>query len=222
MKTLAVIIHARQKSTRCPNKHLRPLNQVGDNLLDIALNKVRDLKNVQEKYLAAAEDAIKDRFIPGVSILHREYASVAPGNAHHSIMYKHLENVKSDYICNYNPCQPFMTVKNIQKVIDWFKTCKYDSAITVARERNFFWGNDLEPVNFKSSDRLSTTSGPSLLVATHSLVFYKKDYMLNNWELFSNTVNDPYPYQIDWDEEELVDVDTELDFKLVKAIKSGI
>ena len=102
------------------------------------------------------------------------------------------------------------------------KTCKYDSAITVAREKNFFWGNDLTPINFKSSDRLSTTSGPSLLVATHSLVFYKKDYMLNNWELFSNTVNDPYPYQIDWDEEELVDVDTELDFKLVKAIKSGI
>jgi len=217
-KSLAVLIHARQKSTRCPNKHLRPISDTGDNILDVALRNVRDLNNVEEKYLAAAEDQIIDRYIPGVQILHREYASVAPGNAHHSIMYKHLNKVKSDYICNYNPCQPFLDVKKLQTVINWFKECKYDSAITVAREKNFFWNNDLSPTNFKSNDRLSTTSGPSLLKATHSLVFYKKEYMLNNWELFSNTTEDPYPYLIDWPEEELIDVDTELDFKLVEKI----
>ena len=42
--------------------------------------------------------------------------------------------------------------------------------------------------------------------------------MLENWELFSNTYSDPYPYLIDWKEEELVDVDTELDFELVKLL----
>jgi CMP-N-acetylneuraminic acid synthetase len=218
MKKLAVIIHARQKSTRCPNKHLRPINDSGDTLLDIALKNVRDLNNVEEKYLAAAEDEIKDRYVPGVPILHREHASVAPGNAHHSVMYKHLNNVNSEYICNYNPCQPFLNIKKLQTVIDWFKQSKYESAITVAREKNFFWNNDLTPANFKVNDRLSTTSGPSLLKATHSLVFYKKEYMLNNWELFSNAAEDPYPYLIDWPEEELIDVDTELDFKLVEKI----
>ena len=120
MKKLAVIIHARQKSTRCPNKHLRPINDSGDTLLDIALKNVRDLNNVEEKYLAAAEDEIKDRYVPGVPILHREHASVAPGNAHHSVMYKHLNNVDSEYICNYNPCQPFLNLKKLQIVIDWF------------------------------------------------------------------------------------------------------
>ena len=42
--------------------------------------------------------------------------------------------------------------------------------------------------------------------------------MLENWELFSNTSTDPYPYVIDWPEEELVDVDTELDFKLASTL----
>ena len=42
--------------------------------------------------------------------------------------------------------------------------------------------------------------------------------MLENWELFSNTYSDPFPYLIDWPEEELIDVDTELDFKIVKEI----
>jgi len=222
MKSLAVIVHARMKSTRCPKKHLRPLDSQGNTLLSIALNNVRDLENVEEKYLAAHEQEIIDNFVPGVQILHRKYASVAPGNAHHSVMYKHLEEVKSDYICNYNPCQPFLDTNKLQKVIDWFKASEYDSAITVARERNFFWSDNLVPINFKENDRLSTTSGPSVLKATHSLVFYKKDYMLNNWELFSNTRNDPYPYQVDWDEKEIVDVDTELDFELVKTLSSGV
>ena len=218
MKSLAVIVHARKESTRVPNKHLRPLDSAGHCMLDYALRNVRDIKNVEEKYLAAYDRDIMDQYVPGVPILHRERESVAPGNAHHSIMYKHLQKVESDYICNYNPCQPFLDVHKVQEVIDWFKECKYDSAITVAKERNFFWDNRSNPVNFKENDRLSTTSGPWVYKATHSLVFYKKDYMLNNWELFSNSKNDPYPYVIDWPDEELIDVDIEIDFKLVKAI----
>ena len=50
MKSIAVIIHARMKSTRCPQKHLRDLGD-GNTILDIALHKVSDLKNVDEKYI---------------------------------------------------------------------------------------------------------------------------------------------------------------------------
>ena len=51
----------------------------------------------------------------------------------------------------------------------------------------------------------------------HSLVFYKKDYILENL-IFFNSLNDPYPFIVDWSEEELIDVDTELDFKIVKEV----
>jgi len=222
MKSIAVIIHARQKSTRCPNKHLRPLNDSGDCLLDIAIRNVVGLKNVEEKYLAAHEQDIKDRAIPGIDILHREYDSVAPGNAHHSIMYRHLENVKSDYIINYNPCQPFLDVSKLQEVINWYKNSERESAITVKYTRNFFWTKALSPANFKTNDRLSTTAGPGMWEATHSLVMYSKKYMLENWELFPNLSGDPYAYTIDWPDDELVDVDTELDFKLVKQLYNEI
>ena len=49
MKTLAGIIHARKDSTRCPNKHLRPLGNT--TLIDIALENLSKL-DVDEKYLA--------------------------------------------------------------------------------------------------------------------------------------------------------------------------
>ena len=214
MKTIAGIIHARKDSTRCPNKHLRPLGNT--TLIDIALDKLSKL-DLDEKYLAVYDQELKDKVIDGVKILHREYESVAPGNAPHNIMYKHLENVKSDYIVNLNPCQPFLEVDKLQQIITLFKYSNFDSMITAKRERNFYWDDDKNPINFKPNDRLSTTTGPWIDVATHSLVIYKKQYMLDNWELFPNIKDNPYPFVIDWSEKELLDVDTEIDFKLVES-----
>ena len=214
MKTIAGIIHARKQSTRCPNKHLRPLGNT--TLIDVALDKWSKL-DLDEKYLAVHDQELKDKVIDGVKILHREYESVAPGNAPHNIMYKHLENVKSDYIVNLNPCQPFLEVDKLQQIITLFKYSNFDSMITAKRERNFYWDDDKNPINFKPNDRLSTTTGPWIDVATHSLVIYKKQYMLDNWELFPNIKDNPYPFVIDWSEKELLDVDTEIDFKLVES-----
>lgn len=219
MKSLAAIIHARKTSTRCPNKHLRPFGNT--TLIDIALENLSKL-DVDEKYLAVYDQELKDKVIDGVQILHREYDSVAPGNCHHSVMYKHLEKVKSEFIVNYNPCQPFLQVDKLNHCIQVFKESKMKSMITVQKERNFFWDETGTPINFKPNDRLSTTAGPWVYSATHSLVFYEKNYMLSEWELFPNTKDNPFPLITDWSENEIVDVDTELDFKLAKALNSGI
>ena len=131
MKTLAGIIHARKTSTRCPNKHLRDLS--GTTLIDIALEKLSKL-DVDEKYLAVYDQELKDKVIDGVKILHREYESVAPGNCPHNVMYKHLENVESDYIVNLNPCQPFLEVEELQQIITLFKYSKFESIVSTLEE----------------------------------------------------------------------------------------
>ena len=213
MKTIAGIIHARKDSTRCPNKHLRDLN--GTTLIDIALEKLSKL-NLDEKYLAVYDQELKDKVIDGVEILHREYDSGAPGNCHHSVMYKHLNNVESEFIVNYNPCQPFLEVDKLNNCIRVFKESRMKSMITVKKERNFFWDKIRNPINFVPNDRLSTTAGPWIYSATHSLVFYEKNYMLSEWELFPNTKDNPFPLIVDWSEEEFLDVDTETDFEIVK------
>ena len=220
MKTLAVVIHARLESTRCPNKHLRDLGD-GNTLIDIALKNISKFTNVEEKYLAVYDQELKDRIIDGVEILHREYDSVSKGNAPLEIFYRHLKGVKSDYIIMFNPCQPFLKVEKLQKMIDWFKSCEYESAMSVHRVRNFFWDKDLNAVNFFDKDRLSTTDGPYLYAATHSLVCYSKDYMLNEHNYFPATKDNPYPYVVDFDEIELLDADTEEDFKIIKEIYNG-
>ena len=213
MKSIAAIIHARKDSTRCPNKHLRPLGDT--TLIDIALENLSKL-DVDEKYLAVYNQELKDKVIDGVEILHREYDSVAPGNCHHSVYYRHLKDVESEFIINYNPCQPFLQVDKLNHCIRVFKESRMKSMITVQKERNFFWDKTHNPINFKPNDRLSTTAGPWIYVATHSLVFYEKNYMLTEYELFPNTKDNPFPLVVDWSEKELLDVDTETDFELVR------
>ena len=91
-------------------------------MIDVALDKLSKLE-LDEKYLAVYDQELKDKVIDGVKILHREYESVAH-NAPHNVMYKHLENVESDYIVNLNPCQPFLKVEELQQVITLFKYSK--------------------------------------------------------------------------------------------------
>jgi len=221
MKTLAIVIHARLESTRCPNKHLRDLGD-GNTLIDIALQNISKFTNVEEKYLAVYDQELKDRIIDGVEILHREYDSVSKGNAPLGVFYRHLKDVKSDYIVMFNPCQPFLEVEKLQKMIDWFKSCEYESAMSVHQVKNFFWDKDLNAVNFFDRDRLSTTDGPYLYAATHSLVCYSKDYMLNEHNYFPATKDNPRPYVLDFDEIELLDVDTEEDLEIVKRVYEKI
>lgn len=217
MKKLAVIIHARLESTRVPKKHLIDIGG-GNTLIDIALSNVSKLKNVNEKFLAVHESELKQKIIDGVKILERDYEAVKSGNSPHHIMYKHIEKVESDYILNYNPCQPFLNIDKVQSVIDWFIDSNYESAITVRQNKNFYWDASMNPLNFKKNDRLSTTSGPFVYEATHSLVFYKKEYMLKNWQLFSNTKNDPYPIVTDFTDTEIIDLDNQLDLKIIKSL----
>ena len=147
LKTLAVVIHARTRSIRCPNKHLRDLGD-GKTLIDIALQNVLKFQNVEEKYLAVGEDSLKERIIDGVEILDREQDSITRGDVPLEIFYRHLKKVKSDYIIMFNPCQPFIKVDKLQKMIDWFRSCEYESAMSVLKVRNFFWDKDLDPVIF--------------------------------------------------------------------------
>ena len=135
LKTIAVIIHARKDSTRCPNKHLRDIG--GTTLIDLAIDKVSRLKNIEEVYLAAYDQELIDKAEGKIKILKREYDSVAPGNAHHSIMYRHLKDVKSDFIINFNPCQPFLDVEKLQIIVDWFKSTPLQSAILLKIQEIF-------------------------------------------------------------------------------------
>ena len=92
MKTIAGIIHARKDSTRCPNKHLRPLGNT--TLIDVALDKLSQL-NLDEK-----------KFIDGIVKINKELQWMDPSNRG----YLSLHCMEDKIVASYN------YVKELEKI----------------------------------------------------------------------------------------------------------
>ena len=223
MKNIAIVINARLQSTRCPKKHIRDLG--GTTLIDECLKKVESLQGVEEKYLATVEEELIAKLGSYFTINHlsRQHESITKGQVPFEIAFKHYEKANSDYIMIINPCQPLIDPKEYQKAIDWFKKVEHSGAVSVVKKRNYFFSEDGSPANFDMSSRLCSRSGPAMLVCSHSFMFFKKQYFIDNGVLWPNVFGDPFPYVIP--DENLFDVDTNEDFNILKKIigeRSGV
>jgi len=216
MKSLAIVINARLESTRCPNKHIRPLGDT--TLIDLCLGKVDGLANVEEKYLAAYEPELINMLCGYNTIAHlpRKYEAVKKGQVAYSIAFAHYKDVRADYIMTVNPCQPFVKRGVYQDAINWFKNGSYDGCLSAIKERNFFFFEDGHAANFKRGDKLSSINGPAMLRCSHTFFIFRKDYFVKTGEIWSNSFGDPEPFVIP--SEGLFDVDTEEDFKVAVGI----
>ena len=75
VKTISIVINARVKSSRCPQKHIRDLS--GTTLIDECLKKVNELTGVEEIYLAAGDkeliEKLKNYLFDWLPIVKREF-----------------------------------------------------------------------------------------------------------------------------------------------------
>ena len=216
MKTISVVVNARLESSRCPKKHIRNLS--GTTLIDECLKKVNELTNVEEIYLAAGDNELIDKLnnYENISLLEREKESVVKGQIPFHIAFAHYKKVSSEYIMIINPCQPFVDKKVYQDEIDYFKQSEYDGALSVKENKNFYFFQNGEIANFDGNSRLCSISGPSMLECTHTFMFFKKSFFINNGKMWPNEYDNPHPIKIP--NEGLMDVDTEEDFEIVFSL----
>ena len=196
MKTIAVVVNARLKSTRCPLKHIRKLADT--TLIDECLKKINNLDGVEEKYLAAYDQELIEKLqkYKNVSLLEREKRSVEKGQIPFHVAFEHYSRVKSDYIMIFNPCQPFVKQETYQEAIDWFKNSLHVGAVSAIKKRNYYFFENGKIANFDKKSRLCSVSGPAMLSCSHTFMFFEKEFFTNNGTLWPNIFGNPYPYII--------------------------
>jgi len=209
-KKIAVVVNARLNSSRCPNKHIRDL--AGTTLIDECLKKVDLLEGIQKKYLATGDELLIEKLkkYSSVELLTRKKESYVKGQIPFRAAFEHYSRVKADYVMIINPCQPLVPVEVYQKAINWFSKCEKQGAISVVKERNYFFFEDGEIANFDKSSRLCSVSGPAMLRCTHTFMFFNKKFFVNHGSLWPNVLGDPYPFEIP--NNGLYDIDTEENF----------
>lgn len=212
MNNIGVFSFARKQSQRCPNKMLRPF--AGTTLTDIMLEKLAKLGD--NTFFAAFEKEFEDKSkMHGVRFVRRDEKSINVDEPIVEIL-KFLENVEYEYLLIVNGCLPFLRVETIDSFLKDCIRGEYRPAFAVAKRNNFFIDSQHNPLNFDLSLKtINTKTVKPVYEAAHALYFFNKEYFFRNGRYW------------DWqdvkfielnDKIELIDIDTEADFRIAEAI----
>ncbi len=133
MKSISAVVNARLSSTRVPKKLVRPF--AGSSLIEIALAKLDQMDFFEHRFLAVADEALKDigRRYKNVEILSRRKKAVRKGVNPQKITFAHYCNVPSDYILVFNPCLPLVSIETIKMAVNYFQENHYPSYTSVIK-----------------------------------------------------------------------------------------
>ena len=215
MRDLAIVINARKNSQRCKNKLLRPF--ADSTVLDIALSKLNEI-NEFPCYLASGEPEIDSKLENYENVNHiwrseDELNSDLPL----SRIYKYHERIDHKWIMFLNPCLVLLKTETIQDAAHQFATSDWKALTAVIKNSNWFYDQDMQPINNKDPKEISTKTSPWIYEVCHAFHIYNREHLLEKDSYWSHTCNeDPYLYEIS--KMESIDIDTEDEFVIAESI----
>jgi CMP-N-acetylneuraminic acid synthetase len=214
MKDISVVINARLGSSRVPKKLIRDFG--GSTLIDIALAKLDAMSFFNQRYLAVAEEELKQRIdnYKNISIIERKKEAVAPGVNQQKVTFAHYLEIPTEYIFVFNPCLPFIKIETIKNAYLKFQETSYDSYTSVIPTRD--WVFDAKGNALTNSDprNLTTNQGQKFYKAAHAFHIINRKNLANNGYHWTFTPNDPHLIEIP--QQEAVDVDEMIEFEFAE------
>lgn len=215
-RSVAVMLNARLRSTRCENKMLRDF--CGTSLAEIALRKLAEV-DADERYFCVGEApliALFERVRPGgVELLERE-AEAVTGDAPQSVINAHYARAGTTHIAFMNACHPFLLPGTLNRAIARVKEdASVDALTSTVARRDWLYGEDGRPlvsVNLAIGD---TKRSPVVHRVAHAFHIFPRDRFLAGEPIFRDVPGDPHLFGIS--AEEAIDIDTELEFAIAQA-----
>jgi len=216
MKSVSVVVNARLSSTRVPKKLVRPFAE--STLIDIALAKLDKMDFFEHRFLAVADDELKDigRCYNNVEILHRKPEAVRKGVNHQIVTFAHYCDIPSDFIFVFNPCLPLISIETINQAVNYFQNNDYSSYTSVVKTGDWIFDVNGNPVTNKDPGNLTTNKAVQFYKAAHAFHIINKDRFIKKGLHWSFTIDDPHMIEIL--EDEYFDIDTEYEFQLAESL----
>tara|TARA_A100001011_G_scaffold387013_1_gene464043 strand:+ start:677 stop:1342 length:666 start_codon:yes stop_codon:yes gene_type:complete len=216
MKKISAVINARKGSTRVENKLLRSF--ADSTLIEIALSKLNKMDFFDKRYLAVAEEEFKILLpsFPNVSLLPRDRKAVNKGVNPLTTTFAHYLNVESDYIFVFNPCLPFISIKTIKKVFDYFQKTDYKSYTAVIKTGDWIFDNKGNPLTNNDPKNATTNKNMTFYKACHAFHIVNKNRFKKDKVLWEFEIDDPHLFEIQ--EKEAIDIDTIQEFNLAELL----
>lgn len=195
---------------RLPGKNLMDLD--GKPMCDYIFNTVKQVNNIDEKYVYCSDDAIKEYIPDGIMYKKRdEYLDGFQVKGLEIIDY-FVRDVDADIYVLTHVTQPFTKVSSLENAIEQVKSGKYDSAFSAVEIKDYCWYKG-KPLNYDMKDIVTTQNLEPIYMETGAFFIFTKEMYLR---LRQRIGERPYMHIVD--SFEAVDVDTKEDFEMAQAV----
>ena len=146
IKDVLIVIPAKGNSTRIKNKNILNIN--GKKLIEFTFDLIKKKKLIKNTFISSNSNLIKEITVKsGFNFIQRpeklcKSKSSTESAIIHTIDYLKKKNKIFKWVITLPPTSPLRSEKNLMDVIKLIKTNKYDSIITVCKNRGYFWIED--------------------------------------------------------------------------------
>lgn len=208
MKT-ALFIPMKLNNQRLPGKNTMLLN--GKPLCHYLFDTVKDIKDIDEKYVYCSHDEITSYIPEGISYLKRDAALDGPEVKGLEIIERFIRDVEADIYILIHVTQPFIQRESLinafHKVVDG----DYDSAFSVREIQDYCWYRN-NPLNYNMKDIVTTQNLEPVYMETGAFYIFRKEVFTRYHQRIGIK-----PYMQIVDHIEAIDIDTFDDFQFAQA-----
>jgi CMP-N-acetylneuraminic acid synthetase len=213
--TLGIFVPGRLQSQRLPEKLILPL---GDTCLwEIALKKINDLPNKYEKVALCNDWELLDiaTKFKNIQIIVRDDSTKVDGDL--NFIYKDVGKMHSNHIMFFNPCLPMIKRRTIVKALEYYENNNCNYLESVKPFKNWVFDENGKAVNHIDYKRMSTKEVKTWYLDANAFRIFNKNFFLEDGYMLKKG---HAIFSIS--ELESIDVDTEEDYAIAKAILGGI
>jgi len=210
MRKLVAVIPVRKGSQRVKDKNIKPF--AGKSLLHYKLDVITKLPVDDVIINTDSEIAIEIAEEYGVNV-HKRDAYFASSQATNSEYHEYLAEVTNARdLLIAQVTAPFIKKSLYETAISTFDQSPCNSLMSTKKINEFLWYNR-EPVNYDINNAPNSQDLPNYFAPTFGLVIANRLAMLKAKNFIC-----PNPYFITLNNEEIIDIDTPLDFEFAEFL----
>lgn len=216
MNKFVALVPMKAHSERVRNKNIRDLHNKP--LFYYILETLKKCSRISQVYVDTDSDIIKEMILSdfeNVQIIDRPEYLIGDSVSMNEIIGYDLTQIDTDYFLQTHSTNPLLAVGSIENAIDLFINNKeYDSLFSVTRVLKRYYNSNVEPIHH-DIDKLIKTQDLEPLFEENSCIYL---FTKQSFEANKNRRIGKNPYMFEINKIESMDIDDEIDFKIVEKI----
>lgn len=194
---------------RLPGKNTMLLD--GRPMCDYLFQTIKDIDEIDEKYVYCSDESIKPYIPDGISFLKRDKSLDGFEVKGLQIINAFVNDVDADIYVLAHVTQPFIKRDSIVKSVQKVKSGEYDSAFSCIMMQDYLWYQG-KPFNYDMKNIVRTQDLEPVYMETGAFFIFTKDVFKNMGQRIGEK-----PYFCSVDKFESIDVDDKEDFMFAQA-----